>query len=58
MNFAEKWSAGLTYSEFLDKYASPEQRRRWDDIFALVGPPSGEDLPASMQYETVPSGSR
>lgn len=36
MNFAEKWSDGLTYSEFLDKYASTEQRRRWDEIFALV----------------------
>lgn len=36
MNFLEKWPSGLGYAQFLDKYATPEQRRRWDDQHALI----------------------
>ena len=30
--FAAKFETGLTYSAFLDRYATPEQRRRWNDL--------------------------
>ena len=30
------WSLGLDYTEFLDKYASVEQRRRWDDFHSHI----------------------
>ncbi len=36
MDFMQKWPSGLGYTEFLDKYATPEQRRRWDDFHAGV----------------------
>lgn len=29
MDLQKKWPAGLGYSQFLEKYASPEQLRRW-----------------------------
>ncbi|RLS55389.1 MAG: thiol reductase thioredoxin [Planctomycetota bacterium] len=36
MNWAAKFSEGLPYSAFLDRYASPDQRRRWDDFYQCV----------------------
>lgn len=36
MDFAAKFSEGLTYSAFLDKYGSPDQKRRWNDFFHCV----------------------
>ena len=36
MNFLDKWPSGLGYTAFLDKYASAEQRRRWDEFHGLV----------------------
>lgn len=36
MDFLQKWPSGLGYTEFLDKYATPEQRRRWDDFHATI----------------------
>lgn len=33
MDFAAKFSEGLSYSAFLDKYGSPDQKRRWADFF-------------------------
>ena len=36
MNFADYWPKGLAYHEFLDKYATAEQRRRWDDFHSSV----------------------
>lgn len=36
MDFAAKFSEGLSYSAFLDKYGSPDQKRRWADFFNYV----------------------
>lgn len=36
MNYAAKFDTGQTYADFLDKYASDEQRRRWDEFHASV----------------------
>jgi thiol-disulfide isomerase/thioredoxin len=36
VDFAACWEAGLAYTEFLDRYATPEHRRRWDDVYAQV----------------------
>ena len=36
MDFAAKFSEGLSYSAFLDKYGSPDQKRRWADFFNCV----------------------
>ena len=36
LEFMTKWEQGLSYGEFLDRYATPEQRRRWDDLHAQV----------------------
>jgi thiol-disulfide isomerase/thioredoxin len=46
MNLLEKHSSGLKYSEFLDRYANPDQRQRWDDFRAHVRltPPQQELL--------------
>mgnify|MGYP003336701126 FL=1 len=30
------WDSGVSYSAFLDKYATAEQRRRWNDFHARV----------------------
>jgi hypothetical protein len=32
MDFFTKWPAGLTYTEFLKRYASPDQNRRWEAV--------------------------
>ncbi|MBX3440948.1 MAG: thioredoxin family protein [Planctomyces sp.] len=34
--YAEKHKAGLEYAAFLDRYATPEQRIRWDRVFSEV----------------------
>lgn len=36
MNFDRTWPSGLEYAGFLDKYATVEQRRRWDEFHTLV----------------------
>ena len=36
MDFMQKWPTGLAYAEFLERYATPEQRRRWDDLHGRV----------------------
>lgn len=36
MDFAAKFSEGLSYSAFLDKYGSPDQKRRWADFFNCI----------------------
>ncbi len=36
MEFMQRWEQGLSYGAFLDRYATPEQRRRWDDLHAQV----------------------
>jgi hypothetical protein len=36
MDLAAKYELGLEYDAFLDKYATAEQRRRWDGVFAAV----------------------
>ena len=36
MDYLAKWPTGLSYTAFLDKYATPEQRRRWNDLDAQV----------------------
>ncbi|QDT54920.1 hypothetical protein Pan44_29600 [Caulifigura coniformis] len=35
-DFGAKFDSGLTYTAFLDRHATPEQRRRWDDTFAAM----------------------
>jgi hypothetical protein len=36
LDFLSKWPAGLSYVEFLNRYASPDQRRRWDATLAEI----------------------
>ena len=36
MDFLTKWPAGLSYSEFLKRYASPDQHRRWDAVYSEI----------------------
>jgi thiol-disulfide isomerase/thioredoxin len=36
MDFLSKWPAGLSYPEFLKRYASPDQLRRWDAVYNEV----------------------
>lgn len=36
MDLAAHFSSALTYTGFLDRYATAEQRRRWDDFHAGV----------------------
>lgn len=36
MDFAAKFEQGLPYAAFLDRYATPEQRARWDAVHAQV----------------------
>jgi len=36
MNFDAKFSEGLTYQEFLDRYGTPDQKRRWNDFLGCV----------------------
>lgn len=36
MNFLDKWPHGLSYADFLHKYASTEHHRRWDAAHKLV----------------------
>jgi len=36
MDFATTWNAGLSYTDFLKKYASPDQLRRWNATFQEI----------------------
>lgn len=36
MNYLEQFEQGLSYSAFLDRFANPEQRRRWEDFHRSV----------------------
>lgn len=33
MNWQEKFAAGLDYEAFLDRYAKPEHRQRWEGVY-------------------------
>ncbi|MDZ4684850.1 MAG: thioredoxin family protein [Planctomycetaceae bacterium] len=35
-DFASVWPDGLSYTAFLDRFATPEQRRRWDAVHEQV----------------------
>jgi len=35
-DFLSRWPQGLSYTSFLDRHASDEQRRRWDAVHAQV----------------------
>lgn len=52
MDYVSKWTAGLTYEAFLDRYATPEHRRRWDDVFKQVSlTPTQQTLLKSFQRD-------
>lgn len=36
MNYAAAFESALPYRSFLEKYGTPEQRRRWDDFYDHV----------------------
>lgn len=36
MNYAATFETGLPYQEFLQKYGTPEQQRRWSDFHASI----------------------
>lgn len=36
MDFATKWPAGLSYTEFLKRYATADQNRRWESVYAEI----------------------
>ena len=36
MDYAARFETGLPYAAFLDKYANPQERQRWDDFHASV----------------------
>lgn len=36
MNFAPHFETALPYLDFLDKYATPDQRQRWEDFRASI----------------------
>ena len=36
MDLFAKWSAGLSYAEFLDRYASADHKKRWDAVRSEV----------------------
>jgi thiol-disulfide isomerase/thioredoxin len=36
MDFLARFESGLAYGGFLDRFATPEQRRRWDDFHRSV----------------------
>lgn len=36
MDFASKFESGQSYADFLDKYATPDQRQRWDDFHGSI----------------------
>lgn len=36
MDFPTKWAAGLSYSDFLKRYASPDQLRRWEAVHQQI----------------------
>jgi len=33
MDFLTKWPQGLSYTDFLARYASPDQHQRWDSVY-------------------------
>ena len=37
MNFGSKFPTGLTYEQFLARYANPSEKQRWDDFHRQVG---------------------
>ena len=36
MDFAEKFQQALSYGDFLDRHASPDQRQQWDDFHRSI----------------------
>jgi thiol-disulfide isomerase/thioredoxin len=54
MDFLKKWPEGLSYTEFLKKYASPEQHRRWDSVYQeIVLTPVQQALLKGFQREIL-----
>ena len=54
MDFMQQWPTGLAYTDFLERYATPEQRRRWDDLHAQVTlTPAQQSLLASFQRDML-----
>ncbi|MCA9080683.1 MAG: thioredoxin family protein [Planctomycetaceae bacterium] len=53
MDFAAAFDSGLPYREFLDKYATPDQRQRWEAFRAgVVLTATQQELLASFARET------
>lgn len=51
-DFAAAFDLGLTYASFLDRYATPEQRLRWDEFHAGVAlSPAQQELLASWKRD-------
>ena len=49
MDFAEKFQQALSYGDFLDHHASPDQRQQWDDFHRSIQlTPAQRDLLASF----------
>lgn len=42
MNYAAAFETALPYHEFLTKYGTPEQQRRWADFYASISLPDGQ----------------
>lgn len=52
MNDITKFDAGLRYEDFLDRYATRDDRRRWDEVYASVAlTPGQRSLLASFTRE-------
>lgn len=52
MNFFERFQAGLPMGDFIQKYGSPPQQKRWHDTFAAIKLTEAQkDLLAAFQRE-------
>jgi thiol-disulfide isomerase/thioredoxin len=54
MDFKAKWSEGLSYADFLKRYASPDQLRRWEAVYSeIVLTPAQKGLLNGFQREMM-----
>lgn len=54
MDFLQKWPEGLSYTEFLKRYASPDQHRRWDAVLhETILTPAQQALLKGFQREML-----
>ena len=54
MNILSKWDAGLNYDDFLKKFASADQHRRWDAVYnEIVLTPAQQTLLKSFQRDML-----